>query len=68
MAKKHMRRCSRSLIIREMEIKTAGRYWFTLVRMTIIKKSKKKKSLKITNPGRGVEKREPSYAVGRNVN
>ena len=51
MAKKHMKRCSRSLIIREMEIKTAGRYWFTLVRMTIIKKSTDNKCWKVWRKG-----------------
>ena len=39
MAKKHMKRCSISLIIREMQIKTALRHHLTLVRMAIIKKS-----------------------------
>ena len=39
MTKKHMKRCSTSVIIREMQIKTAVRYHLTSVRMAAIQKS-----------------------------
>ena len=38
-AQRHMKGCSASLPVREMHIKTAVRYHFTLVRMAIITKS-----------------------------
>jgi hypothetical protein len=61
MAKKHMKKCSPSLAIKEMQIKTTLRFHFTPVRIVIIK------NIPTAGVGEDVGKKEPCYTADGNA-
>ena len=63
MVNRYTRRCSMSLITREMQIKTTKRHSLTLPCYVYYEKKKE-----ITNASEEENKREPLYTVSENVN
>ena len=69
MANKNRKRCSTSLIIREMQIETTVRYHCGTAGCSVREAAIQiNKCLQAINAGEGVEKKELSYTVGENAN
>jgi len=58
MARKYLKKCSASLVMKGMQIKTTVRFLLTAVRMA------KKKTQVTTDAGKDVKKEDHSYIVG----
>jgi hypothetical protein len=56
-----MKKCSTSLAIKEMQIKSILRFYLTPLRIAIF-------MCKTTNAGEGTVKQDPLYTVGGNAN
>jgi hypothetical protein len=61
MAKEHMKKCSASLAIKEIQIKTTLKFHLSPIRIATIKTTTNNKCL------RGCGEKEPSYPAGGNV-
>jgi hypothetical protein len=62
MIKKHMKKCSISLVIKEMQIRTRLKFYLLLF------KRLSSKTQRTTNMVKDVGKRKPSYTVGGTIN
>ena len=65
MAKKHLMKYSKSLVIREVQTKTFLKFLLTPIRMT---KIKKKRTQEIVYAGRDMEQEEHFFIVGGSEN